>query len=284
MVQLKRAPLRALWNVHTRDVSALPPLSNVRPSPSSSTRTTNIASTMTTTTARGYTSRRKGALTNKQIAEIRAQRPPYIETKKFLKTAKLGTNAIYGTYTPFIRQILRGIGAVGASTKASTARDADAAAKEIEARSTLAHGYTEAEVKIAMYNMPVGVSGEKLKEEQDSVMKTLSLRAANLAQWRQLEVSRVITDMGTHSLDTGSPEAQAGVMTVRILGLAEHIKENFHDYTAIRQLTILVQQRNSMLKYLRKRHVARYTLLLQRLGLDDGVVTKEFRFSKRLLE
>ncbi|KAK9381986.1 mitochondrial 37S ribosomal protein uS15m [Kockiozyma suomiensis] len=311
---------------------------------------------------RNYAKRR---LTNKEIAEIRSKRAPYIETKKFLKTAKLpDINPIYGTYTPFVRSVLRGLDSenenagvregeeqitVTASTPgygmASSEPDflnfafqerateeawagarivfaeaseeiaslyqpvigvAEAELSSLE--SNAAETYDElavadakeylASVKAAMANDIAAASRQKYKlldvkstenaeakneAKREFLTKVTALRRASSVSWKKNQVQFAIKEFGVDSMDSGSSEAQAAVLTVRILSMAEHLKYNHKDSATARRLTIAVQQRNTILKYLRNKNVARYTLCITRLGLDDDAIMKEFRFTRRLL-
>ncbi|MBO0849736.1 MAG: 30S ribosomal protein S15, partial [Pseudonocardia sp.] len=40
----------------------------------------------------------------------------------------------------------------------------------------------------------------------------------------------ILTDYGVHESDTGSPEAQVALLTTRIIGLTEHLKQHKHDH------------------------------------------------------
>ncbi|GGC60375.1 30S ribosomal protein S15 [Hoyosella rhizosphaerae] len=77
----------------------------------------------------------------------------------------------------------------------------------------------------------------------------------------------VLSEYGLHETDTGSPEAQVALLTTRIIGLTEHLKEHKHDHHSRRGLLLLVGRRRRMLKYLQQVDVARYRALIGRLGL-----------------
>lgn len=67
--------------------------------------------------------------------------------------------------------------------------------------------------------------------------------------------------------DTGSPEVQVAVLTARIQELTEHLKENPKDHHSRRGLLKMVGQRRNMLAYLKRKDIARYRSLIERLGL-----------------
>lgn len=81
------------------------------------------------------------------------------------------------------------------------------------------------------------------------------------------EKKDILTDYGVHESDTGSPEAQVALLTKRIIGLTEHLKQHKHDHHSRRGLLLMVGRRRRLLQYLRKVDVARYRSLIERLGL-----------------
>jgi len=77
----------------------------------------------------------------------------------------------------------------------------------------------------------------------------------------------IIQRFRTHESDTGSPEVQIALLTERINGLVEHLREHAHDNHSRRGLLKLVGQRRRLLAYLSKKDVERYRATIQRLGL-----------------
>jgi small subunit ribosomal protein S15 len=67
--------------------------------------------------------------------------------------------------------------------------------------------------------------------------------------------------------DTGSPEVQVAILTERINNLTEHFKTHKKDNHSRRGLIKMVNQRRSLLAYVKKVDEARYSSLIQRLGL-----------------
>ncbi|EJU09917.1 30S ribosomal protein S15, partial [Sphingomonas sp. LH128] len=67
--------------------------------------------------------------------------------------------------------------------------------------------------------------------------------------------------------DTGSPEVQVAILTERIKNLTEHFKAHHKDNHSRRGLLAMVNKRRSLLDYLKKKDVARYNSLIQKLGL-----------------
>jgi small subunit ribosomal protein S15 len=67
--------------------------------------------------------------------------------------------------------------------------------------------------------------------------------------------------------DTGSPEVQVAILTNRIQTLTEHFKSHAKDNHSRRGLLMMVNKRRSLLDYLKKTDVQRYTDLIGKLGL-----------------
>ena len=81
------------------------------------------------------------------------------------------------------------------------------------------------------------------------------------------EKKAILAEYGLHETDTGSPEAQVALLTKRISGLTEHLKEHKHDHHSRRGLLLLVGRRRRLLDYLKRVDIARYRTLIRRLGL-----------------
>ena len=79
--------------------------------------------------------------------------------------------------------------------------------------------------------------------------------------------TEIITDNARVSGDTGSPEVQVAILTERIRNLTEHFKAHHKDNHSRRGLLAMVNKRRSLLAYLKKKDVARYNALIQKLGL-----------------
>ena len=77
----------------------------------------------------------------------------------------------------------------------------------------------------------------------------------------------VIQEFRRHERDSGSPEVQVAILSERISYLTEHLKTHRKDHHTRRGLLKLVGQRRRLLNYLRSTEFARYTALIERLGL-----------------
>ena len=77
----------------------------------------------------------------------------------------------------------------------------------------------------------------------------------------------LIAEYATAESDTGSPEVQVAILTTRISNLTDHFKTHKKDNHSRRGLLQLVSQRRSLLDYLKRKDVARYKSLIERLGI-----------------
>ena len=79
--------------------------------------------------------------------------------------------------------------------------------------------------------------------------------------------SKVVSEFKRSENDTGSPEVQVALLTSRIQYLTDHFKQHKHDHHSRRGLLRMVNQRRSLLDYLKKKEIQRYRDLIERLGL-----------------
>ena len=82
-----------------------------------------------------------------------------------------------------------------------------------------------------------------------------------------LKKADIVKDYQKHEKDTGSPEVQIALLTVRIKELTEHFKIHKKDHHSRRGLLKLVSQRRRQLDYLKRIDIDRYRVLIGRLGL-----------------
>ena len=78
----------------------------------------------------------------------------------------------------------------------------------------------------------------------------------------------VIKKHQVHTKDTGSPEAQAAVLTEKIEELTKHLRKHKKDLHSKRGLIKMVADRRKHLKYLEKISKKRSDALLKKLKLD----------------
>ena len=79
--------------------------------------------------------------------------------------------------------------------------------------------------------------------------------------------AQIVKDFQRKEGDTGSSEVQVALLTFRINDLTPHFKANPKDHHSRRGLLRMVSQRRKLLDYLKRKDVARYTSLIESLGL-----------------
>ncbi|PAF51547.1 30S ribosomal protein S15 [Helicobacter sp. 13S00477-4] len=79
----------------------------------------------------------------------------------------------------------------------------------------------------------------------------------------------IITKFSRNEKDTGSCEVQIGLLSERISGLTQHLKDNPKDHSSRLGLLRLVGQRKHLLKYLKRTQYERYAKLIAELGIKD---------------
>ncbi len=67
--------------------------------------------------------------------------------------------------------------------------------------------------------------------------------------------------------DTGSPEVQVALLSARISELSGHFAKHAKDHHSRRGLLKMVNQRRSLLDYLKRKDQGRYSKLIAELGL-----------------
>lgn len=131
-------------------------------------------------------------------------------------------------------------------------------------------------------------SAQALQQNQESLKREAVLRIINLQntsnQQRQKQaVLLARKEFQRFEGDTGSPEVQAAVATIRIHAVAAHAKQTKKDVQTKRRLEHMVQTRRSMLLYLKRTDPKRYIWAIEKLGLSDDAVTAEFHMSRQYL-
>lgn len=139
--------------------------------------------------------------------------------------------------------------------------DSRAPAKE----TALGYGLSPADLRAIN---PEDSSPEKL----DALRKILTLQYAGQTEILKYNIKQAILQFSRGTNDTGSPEVQAAIWTVRIAMLEHHVKTCRHDYCAERKLVEYKDQRRKILKYLKRVSLERYYTCLDRLGLPHDLV------------
>jgi small subunit ribosomal protein S15 len=79
--------------------------------------------------------------------------------------------------------------------------------------------------------------------------------------------AELIKDHGRAEGDTGSPEVQVAILTSRIQTLTDHFKTHAKDNHSRRGLLMMVNKRRSLLDFLKREDVQRYSDMIAKLGL-----------------
>ena len=79
--------------------------------------------------------------------------------------------------------------------------------------------------------------------------------------------AKIVAEFGRDANDTGSSEVQIALLTAQINHLQSHFAEHKKDHHSRRGLLRKVSSRRNLLDYLKRKDVARYTALIERLGL-----------------
>ena len=82
-----------------------------------------------------------------------------------------------------------------------------------------------------------------------------------------IDKASIVKANGRAANDTGSPEVQVALLTARINELTPHFKQHKKDHHGRRGLLKMVNQRKSLLAYLKNIDAERYTALIGKLGL-----------------
>jgi small subunit ribosomal protein S15 len=82
-----------------------------------------------------------------------------------------------------------------------------------------------------------------------------------------IDTQKIIEEFKRGEGDTGSPEVQVALLSARIEMLTGHFKIHKLDHHGRRGLIRLVNQRRSLLSYLKGKDVERYKTLIERLGI-----------------
>lgn len=85
-----------------------------------------------------------------------------------------------------------------------------------------------------------------------------------ISQERKQEL---INEFKVHEHDTGSSEVQIAILTEDINSLNEHLRTHKKDHHSRRGLLKMVGKRRNLLNYLRKKDVASYRQMIEKLGL-----------------
>lgn len=108
--------------------------------------------------------------------------------------------------------------------------------------------------------------------QHPALTRILSLEMCSPAQARQHYLACAMRMFARRPNDTGSPEVQAALWSMKIAALEAHTQKYRHDYVAARKIVEWRDQRRKILRYLRRVSLERYFGCLDRLGLPHDLV------------
>jgi small subunit ribosomal protein S15 len=83
----------------------------------------------------------------------------------------------------------------------------------------------------------------------------------------QTDKSEVIAKFRLSENDTGSCEVQIALLSARIRGLTDHLKDHKKDFHSRRGLIAMANRRRRLLSYIRRKDEGKYGELVRALGL-----------------
>ncbi|KAI5967763.1 hypothetical protein CANMA_002943 [Candida margitis] len=163
--------------------------------------------------------------------------------------------------------------------------------------SNLAHGVDRTEMEKLLYaaeklslentstNEEIRGEVQRVEENKKSAVLTiLNLRNTNSKDKKKLAIMYAREELQREPGDTASPEVQAAVMTVKIHFGMRHVKENKNDHATTEIVRELVQYRQKILRYLKRKDPKKYYYALAKLGLTDDVISAEFNMGRQYLQ
>lgn len=169
--------------------------------------------------------------------------------------------------------------------------------KYLEEPTNLAYGYSREETEKLLYgaqkaSLEQNFAGSAVAEsivaaaekKKQAILTILSMKNTNRQDKRKLAIKFAREEFAREEGDTGSPEVQAAVLTAKIHVAWEHVKSSFKDKVNVDRVRQMVQQRQRILKYLKRDNPEKYYYTLEKLGLADDVITREFSMSKQYFQ
>ena len=84
---------------------------------------------------------------------------------------------------------------------------------------------------------------------------------------RKEQKQDIMKKFGKNEKDSGTPEVQIALLTLRINELSGHFEKNKKDHHSRRGLLTMVSKRRRLLDYLQSKNVDRYRKIIQELEL-----------------
>jgi len=120
-----------------------------------------------------------------------------------------------------------------------------------------------------------GVQPEELEHLDPKLKQLLSFANATQKEIHHQRRLNNTKNWGTRPYDTGTPGVMMANLTVRLNALKFHLNTNSRDIKNRRKLDLLVNRRQKLLRYIRKKDVPLYYQLVDRLGIKDLDTVKD---------
>ncbi|KAI9352190.1 hypothetical protein BDR26DRAFT_929645 [Obelidium mucronatum] len=112
----------------------------------------------------------------------------------------------------------------------------------------------------------------KPAEMAELLRRQISLENASMKEINKFNTLRVVQIFGRKEYDTGSPEVQAAVFTVKINAMLHHLAKFKKDKSSKRQLQAILSKRDGILKYLRSKNLAKFVETCRALGVEPDTI------------
>ncbi|KAI8800047.1 hypothetical protein BJ742DRAFT_780791 [Cladochytrium replicatum] len=142
-----------------------------------------------------------------------------------------------------------------------------------------AHGVRPVEVQLLLEDAPATMrermsedASMEEEEKAEMVRRILSIGNASAEARRKFNIARVVETFGRRPFDSGSPEVQAAVFTVRIKAIQDHLETHKKDMSTKRKLEGWIGKRAKILRYLRRMNLGQYVVVCRALGVDPNAI------------
>lgn len=162
---------------------------------------------------------------------------------------------------------------------------------------TLAYGIDRVEFEKLLYaaeklSLENASKNEALREsviqtkenKRKAVMTILNLKNTNVPDKKKMAIKFAREEMQRSPGDTASPEVQAAIATIKIHYGMQQVKNMPKDKINIKGVRKLVQYRQTILKYLKRKNPELYYYTIAKLGLTDDVIVREFNMGKQYMQ
>jgi small subunit ribosomal protein S15 len=120
--------------------------------------------------------------------------------------------------------------------------------------------------------------------KRSAILTVLHLRNTNAAERQKRAIKYAREELQRVPGDTGSPEVQAAVATIKIHFAMEQVKAFKKDKIAKEHVKQMVHDRKTILQYLKKQNPAKYYYTIAKIGLTDDAVVREFNMGKQYMQ